>query len=97
MLNQASTRFSQEAPVAVECRCTRGCAASQVWAAGFNLTSTGAYRTFVLSHGSSHLEIPPAIDVEESLRRTRKFWSDWSDRCGYDGRYADIVKRSYSS
>jgi hypothetical protein len=34
MLHQASTRFSQEAPVAVKCWCTRGCAASQAWAAG---------------------------------------------------------------
>jgi GH15 family glucan-1,4-alpha-glucosidase len=54
----------------------------------------GECLAFVLSHGSSHQEIPPAIDVEESLRQTRKFWSDWSGRCGYDGRHADIVKRS---
>lgn len=50
--------------------------------------------SFSLGHGSSHLNPPAAIDVERALRGTLDFWHQWSGRCGYDGDYSDIVKRS---
>ena len=49
---------------------------------------------FVLSHGASHLEQPPALDVEEALRTTLKFWEDWSSRCADAGPWSAQVKRS---
>jgi hypothetical protein len=34
ILNQASTMFSQDAPVGVKWKCTRGWAANQAWTSG---------------------------------------------------------------
>ncbi|WP_337053695.1 glycoside hydrolase family 15 protein [Pseudoxanthomonas sp. USHLN014] len=49
---------------------------------------------FVLSHGASHLEQPPALEVEEALQTTLSFWEDWSSRCADAGRWSAQVKRS---
>jgi GH15 family glucan-1,4-alpha-glucosidase len=35
---------------------------------------------FVMSHGPSHLEPPPALDAVAELATTEAFWSHWSDR-----------------
>jgi GH15 family glucan-1,4-alpha-glucosidase len=49
---------------------------------------------FVLTYGPSHLPPPPPIDVEQALKATEKFWSDWSSRCTYKGDHGDLVMRS---
>ena len=49
---------------------------------------------FVLSYGPSHKDPPPPIDPEVELRRTEKFWNDWSGRCGFQGPNAEAVRRS---
>jgi GH15 family glucan-1,4-alpha-glucosidase len=49
---------------------------------------------FVFSWHPSHLGPPPEVDAAEALATTRKFWTAWSDRCGYQGRYRDAVVRS---
>ncbi len=46
---------------------------------------------FVLSHGPSHLPMPPAIDANAALAATETYWSDWSSRGTYRGRYAREV------
>jgi GH15 family glucan-1,4-alpha-glucosidase len=50
--------------------------------------------SFVLSHGSSLLDLPPAIEVETSLKESQAFWRDWSDRCEYGGNWSHLVIRS---
>jgi GH15 family glucan-1,4-alpha-glucosidase len=37
---------------------------------------------------------PPPPDVDASVRRTRRWWTEWSKRNDYDGPYADAVQRS---
>lgn len=49
---------------------------------------------FVLTYGASHREVPAVIDVDQALRDTESFWSDWADRCTYRGRRRDMVIRS---
>ncbi|HEV8394873.1 MAG TPA: glycoside hydrolase family 15 protein [Vicinamibacterales bacterium] len=50
---------------------------------------------FVLTHGPSHLPPPHAIEPEESLRHTEKFWADWVDAKRLaDGEWAGAVTRS---
>lgn len=49
---------------------------------------------FVLTYGASHREVPAAIDVDQALRDTESFWSDWVDRCTYRGPRRDMVIRS---
>ncbi|MBS7456154.1 glycoside hydrolase family 15 protein [Coralloluteibacterium stylophorae] len=50
--------------------------------------------SFVLSHGASHLELPPAIDAEDAFARTERFWMEWSGRCTRAGRWSELVRRS---
>jgi GH15 family glucan-1,4-alpha-glucosidase len=54
----------------------------------------GECLSFVLSYGLSHLEHPPVLDVDEAYKRTKTFWTGWSDRCSDAGRWSDGVKRS---
>ena len=49
---------------------------------------------FTLTYGKSHLGDPPATEPEEALRRTKKFWVDWTRKNRCDGKYADIIERS---
>lgn len=49
---------------------------------------------FVLSYGASHLDIPAPIDVDQALRDTESFWTDWAGRCTYQGPWRDVVVRS---
>jgi len=50
--------------------------------------------TFVLTHGASHLPMPISLDAEDALYATNEFWSGWSARCTYSGRWAPAVMRS---
>lgn len=56
--------------------------------------SAGDRVSFVLTHRPSHLPEPRPADPEHALDQTRAFWSDWIDRCTYDGRWAPEVRRS---
>jgi GH15 family glucan-1,4-alpha-glucosidase len=49
---------------------------------------------FVLTWFRSHEEPPEAIDPEQALRDTEKFWSDWSGDCRYLGPWTKAVERS---
>ena len=49
---------------------------------------------FVLTWGASHLPTPPAFDVDAALRGTEAFWTDWAERCGYEGPWRGAVMRS---
>jgi carbohydrate kinase (thermoresistant glucokinase family) len=49
---------------------------------------------FVLTHGPSHLPVPPAIDWKAALQDTESFWRSWSDRCSHAGPWRESVKRS---
>ncbi len=48
----------------------------------------------VLTHGPSHLPPPRAIDPEESLAATERFWVEWAERCKSQGEWSDAVTRS---
>lgn len=54
----------------------------------------GDRTSFVLTHRPSHLPAPRPLRAEESLARTRDFWSGWSDRCTHAGRWSEEVRRS---
>ena len=54
---------------------------------GQDLTTVGDFEVaagmtvpFVLTHGSSHLPPPDAIDPQSSLEHTEAFWRDWAAR-----------------
>ena len=61
--------------------------------AEFNL-SKGKRATFCLVHGASHRPDPKAVDVDEALDATERFWKKWNARSNYKGRYRDAVQRS---
>src|SRR5436190_1916342 len=49
---------------------------------------------FTLTHSASHRGVPPALDVEEALRATKKGWDEWCARCTVKGEWAPYVRRS---
>ena len=73
-------------PVPLENRNRRTCARFEV--------SEGQTLAFVLTHGSSHREMPRAVDPQRALEQTEAFWRRWSRGCGVGGRWADVVCRS---
>jgi len=56
--------------------------------------SPGGRIPFVLTWNPSHLPAGRAIDAERSLRETEAWWKEWTDRCTYEGPYAEHVRRS---
>src|SRR6266550_13285 len=54
----------------------------------------GERMPFVLTWFASHEEAPPAIDPEQALRDTEKFWSEWAGQCRYPGPWKEAVVRS---
>ena len=42
----------------------------------------------------SHRQVPPAVDVDEAIRRTRTWWEDWASQIDCDGEYGPAVQRS---
>jgi hypothetical protein len=68
---------------------------------GEGLTTIGEFAvpagttvSFVLTHGSSHLPPPAAIDPRESLEHTEAFWRDWAAQSQSEGEWSDVVIRS---
>jgi GH15 family glucan-1,4-alpha-glucosidase len=49
---------------------------------------------FVLAWHPSHEPPPRSVDAERALEETRTWWSEWTDRCTYDGEWRDAVVRS---
>jgi carbohydrate kinase (thermoresistant glucokinase family) len=49
---------------------------------------------FVLTHGSSHLPTPAAVDWSAALHETESFWRDWSGQCSLVGPWRESVQRS---
>ncbi|MDX6198715.1 MAG: hypothetical protein QOJ79_1866 [Actinomycetota bacterium] len=47
-----------------------------------------------LSWFPSHEQMPHPHEVEEGLRRTESFWTDWTANSTYDGPYVEAVQRS---
>ena len=58
------------------------------------VVEAGERHAFDLTWFPSHHEVPPAIDPVVALEETCAFWRDWVGRCGYQGRWADSVRRS---
>ncbi len=54
----------------------------------------GQTMSFTLSSSSSLAKLPPALDTAKALMQTKHFWTAWSHRSTYHGRYADAVNRS---
>jgi GH15 family glucan-1,4-alpha-glucosidase len=54
----------------------------------------GQTLSFVLTHGPSHLEIPPPVDPSRALGETERYWRDWAGRCTVTGPWAADVRRS---
>ena len=73
-------------PVPLDNRHRATCASFEV--------SEGETLSFVLAHGPSHLEPPPALDAAEALRATERFWREWTARCAVCDGMDEPVRRS---
>lgn len=49
---------------------------------------------FVFGWHPSHEPTPPRIDPDAALVSTEQWWTEWTNRCTYDGRWKDAVVRS---
>ncbi len=49
---------------------------------------------FVLTWKESHLPPPQAVDAEQALAETQRFWTEWMAGCTYTGEWRDAVVRS---
>lgn len=49
---------------------------------------------FVLTHGLSYQRRPRPPDADAALAEAAAFWTDWSARCSYHGKWRDAVLRS---
>ncbi len=56
--------------------------------------SEGQRLPFVLTFFPSYTQEPQAIDPEEALAETGRWWRDWAGRCTYEGPYREAVVRS---
>ena len=54
----------------------------------------GESQSFALTYGSSFEDLPAPIDVQQALRETERFWTEWAGRSKYRGPYSDAVERS---
>lgn len=53
--------------------------------------------SFVASHRASHEAVDPlgdSFDCKDLIDRTDRFWSGWANRCTYEGRWSEEVRRS---
>lgn len=58
------------------------------------IVSKGERTPFALNYRPSHETTRPAVDAEQELAATEKWWRNWSGRCNYRGRWRDAVVRS---
>ena len=56
--------------------------------------SQGQRVPFNLTWTPTYTPQPEAEDAEESLHQTEAWWTEWSNRCTYQGRWRDAVMRS---
>ena len=56
--------------------------------------ASGETMPFVLTHGSSHVDAPEAIDPESALKATEEFWTEWAARNKSRGEWDEAVMRS---
>jgi GH15 family glucan-1,4-alpha-glucosidase len=49
---------------------------------------------FVLTYGPSHLPVPDAVNPAIALGETEDFWTEWCNRCTYEGEHRALVLRS---
>jgi GH15 family glucan-1,4-alpha-glucosidase len=49
---------------------------------------------FVLTWYESHEHPPRAINPEDALRDTERYWNDWAGCCRYTGKWSEAVTRS---
>lgn len=49
---------------------------------------------FVMTHGASHLKLPPSPDPDDALDETEQHWAEWIGQCKFDGLGAAEVRRS---
>jgi GH15 family glucan-1,4-alpha-glucosidase len=49
---------------------------------------------FVLTWFPSHEPPPREVDPEKALRKTERYWTDWSNRCEHHGEWREPVLRS---
>ena len=68
---------------------------------GENLRTIGEFTVrkgeripFTLTWYPSNERPPRAIDAEHALSETDQYWQDWSDRCGYTGKWKREVQAS---
>src|SRR5208337_2320734 len=56
--------------------------------------AAGQRLAFTLTHNASHRPPTPPADAEALLRDSHAYWSEWSGKCAYRGRYRPAVVRS---
>jgi GH15 family glucan-1,4-alpha-glucosidase len=61
---------------------------------GSESVSAGETLTFALTWFASHRDPPEPVDAKAALKVTEEFWLSWSDRCSYDGEWAEPVRSS---
>ncbi|MBV9572127.1 MAG: glycoside hydrolase family 15 protein [Alphaproteobacteria bacterium] len=49
---------------------------------------------FVMTYVPSHLPVPLPIDVEVAMAATKKFWTQWTNRANFDGKWREPIQRS---
>ncbi|MEU4244705.1 glycoside hydrolase family 15 protein [Actinoplanes sp. NPDC026619] len=49
---------------------------------------------FVLTYQHSHLGRPDPVDAYRAVAETQRYWRQWIERCDYDGRWPEAVKRA---
>ena len=68
---------------------------------GQNRTSVGEFTVragqkvpFVLTYQRSHLPRPVPVDPHRAVEETERYWRKWIDRCDYEGRWPEAVRRA---
>jgi GH15 family glucan-1,4-alpha-glucosidase len=56
--------------------------------------SAGERVPFVLTWFPSHTDPPARVDANDAFEDTRRYWSEWADRCEFEGNHHDAVHQS---
>jgi GH15 family glucan-1,4-alpha-glucosidase len=56
--------------------------------------SAGDRVPFVLTYGASFDPVPTPVHAETALSETAAFWTAWTRRCRFEGRWSEAVQRS---